>query len=179
MSCFAKEEWGLLDDPEALQTEQLPGLEVPAGTDWDILRGKKELRVGSMHKHIAALPAVAVLSLSVLTLSVLYAATSNRQVDVVQTSLGELHLMPLYHGSVMLEFGGKVIHVDPWSQGDYTDVPQADLILVTHTHAEPSMNLTAMIEKVREKPATIIVGASRGHRYPQLCTNLRPGGDRQ
>ena len=45
---------------------------------------------------------------------------SNRQADVIQTSRGELRIMPVYHGSVMLEFGGKVIHVDPWSQGDFT-----------------------------------------------------------
>ena len=45
---------------------------------------------------------------------------SNRQADAIQTSRGELRIMPVYHGSVMLEFGGKVIHVDPWSQGDFT-----------------------------------------------------------
>jgi hypothetical protein len=60
----------------------------------------------------------------------------NKRTDVVQTSAGELRLTPLYHGSVMLEFGGNVIHVDPWSQADYTGLPAADLILVTHTHAD-------------------------------------------
>src|SRR4029077_5008042 len=60
------------------------------------------------------------------------AATSNRRTDAIQTSRGELRLTPLYHGSVMLEFGGKVIHVDPWSQGDFTGLPPADLIVVTH-----------------------------------------------
>jgi hypothetical protein len=48
---------------------------------------------------------------------------SNRQADVVDTSAGDLRLMPLYHGSVMLEFKGQVIHIDPWSQGDYAGVP--------------------------------------------------------
>ncbi len=48
---------------------------------------------------------------------------SNRQADVVKTSSGELRLTPLYHGSVMLEAGGHVIHVDPWSQADYTGIP--------------------------------------------------------
>src|ERR1700724_75260 len=80
---------------------------------------------------------------------------SNRLADVVHTSRGDLRLTPLYHGSVMLEFGGKVIHVDPWSQGDYTGLPQADLIVVTHTHAD-HLDL-AMIGKLK-KPATIIVG---------------------
>jgi len=85
----------------------------------------------------------------------LRADSSNAQVDVLKTSRGELRLRPLYHGSVMLEFDGKVIHVDPWSQGDYTGVPQADLIVVTHTHADHLDRM--MIDKLR-KTGTIIVG---------------------
>ena len=93
-----------------------------------------------MHRNAAgvirALGALAI-ALSLLTFPVLLRAdSSNAQVDVVHTSRGELRVRPLYHGSVMLEFDGKVIHVDPWSQGDYTGVPQADLIVVTHTHAD-------------------------------------------
>src|SRR6202167_5378343 len=80
---------------------------------------------------------------------------SNRQTDVIQTSRGELRIMPVYHGSVMLEFGGKVIHVDPWSQGDFTGLPQADLIVITHTHQD-HLDRT-MVDKLK-KPNTIIVG---------------------
>ena len=63
--------------------------------------------------------------------------------------------MPIYHGSVMLEFAGKVIHIDPWSRGDYTGLPPADLIVVTHTHRD-HLDMT-MIDKLK-KPGTIIVG---------------------
>ena len=80
---------------------------------------------------------------------------SNHQTDVIHTSRGELRLTPIYHGSVMLEFGGKVIHVDPWSQGDFTGFPQADLIVITHTHRDHLD--PAMVEKLK-KPETIIVG---------------------
>ena len=66
----------------------------------------------------------------------LAAATSNRQTDLVHTSGGDLSLTPVYHGSVMLEFGGRIIHVDPWSMADCTGLPPADLIVVTHTHAD-------------------------------------------
>jgi L-ascorbate metabolism protein UlaG (beta-lactamase superfamily) len=77
----------------------------------------------------------------------------------VQTSGGELRLTPLFHGSVMLEFGGKVIHVDPWSQADYTGLPQADLIVVTHTHADHLDR--AMVDKLK-KPETLIVSTPAG-----------------
>jgi len=80
---------------------------------------------------------------------------SNRQTDVIHTSRGELRIMPVYHGSVMLEFGGKVIQVDPWSQGDFTGLPQADLIVITHTHQDHLDR--AMVDQLK-KPDTIIVG---------------------
>ena len=109
-----------------------------------------------MHKRVRYAVSAVVLLVSLLTLSPhLRANTSNRQADVIQTSGGELRLTPVYHGSVMLEFGGKVIHVDPWSQGDFTGLPPADLIVVTHTHAD-HLDRT-MIDKLK-KPETIIVG---------------------
>jgi L-ascorbate metabolism protein UlaG (beta-lactamase superfamily) len=86
-------------------------------------------------------------------------AAPNKQADVVQTSRGELRLTPLYHGSVMLEFGGKVIHVDPWSQTDYVGLPAADLIVITHTHADHLDR--AAVDKLK-KPGTLIVSTPAG-----------------
>ena len=69
--------------------------------------------------------------ISLLSLNAFSAATPNKQSDEIMTSKGILRLRPLYHGSVMLEFERKIIHIDPWSQADYTGLPQADLILST------------------------------------------------
>ena len=82
-------------------------------------------------------------------------AAPNRQTDEVKTSAGPLQLRPLYHGSVMLEFDGKIIHIDPWSQADYSGVPQADLILITHTHAD-HMD-AAIINKLKRASSTTIL----------------------
>jgi L-ascorbate metabolism protein UlaG (beta-lactamase superfamily) len=109
-----------------------------------------------MHKHVAYVLFVAAAVVSLLILAVLLrAATSNGQADVIKTSQGELRITPLYHGSVMLEWAGKVIHVDPWSQGDYTGILQADIFVITHTHRDHLD--PAMIDKLK-KPGTIIVG---------------------
>src|SRR6266852_595113 len=90
-----------------------------------------------MQKHAAHILSVAALVALFLSFAaVLHANTSNRQADVVKTSEGDLRITPLYHGSVMLEWAGKLIHVDPWSQGDYTGIPQADMFVVTHTHRD-------------------------------------------
>ena len=82
------------------------------------------------------------------------AAAPNRQSDTLQTSQGPLKITPLFHGSVMLEFAGKIIHVDPWSQADYTGIPQADLILITHSHAD---HMDPAIIKTLRKEGTLLV----------------------
>lgn len=56
--------------------------------------------------------------------------------DSVRTAEGLLKITPVTHGSLMLEFKGKVIHIDPWSRGDYTGLPKADLILITDIHGD-------------------------------------------
>lgn len=107
-------------------------------------------------KRTARLAAAAIVFLAMTPTLVLLAQgnKSNRQADVVQTSKGDLRITPVYHGSVMLEFAGKVIHVDPWSQGDFTGLPLADMIVITHTHQDHLDR--SMVDKLH-KPETIIV----------------------
>ncbi len=54
--------------------------------------------------------------------------------DTVGTSIGELTITPIIHASLMLEFCGRTIHVDP--TGDYSGMRKADLILITDTHGD-------------------------------------------
>ncbi len=54
--------------------------------------------------------------------------------DAVTTSIGELTITPIIHASLMLEFCGRTIHVDP--TGDYSGMRKADLILITDTHGD-------------------------------------------
>ena len=57
--------------------------------------------------------------------------------DLIKTSAGDLKITFIGHGSLMFAFGGKIIHVDPVSkETDYTKLPKADLILVTHQHGD-------------------------------------------
>ena len=71
---------------------------------------------------------------------------------------GNVQVVPITHGSVVLQWEGKVIHVDPWSQGDYAGVPQADLILVTDIHGD-HMD-PDQISKVRKADTVIIAPAA-------------------
>lgn len=55
--------------------------------------------------------------------------------DAVPTAAGDLNITFLGHASLMFEWNGVVVHVDPVSaEADYTRLPKADLILVTHDH---------------------------------------------
>lgn len=51
------------------------------------------------------------------------------------TDTDSLSITVVGHGSLMFEYEGKIIHVDPFSKvADYTKLPKADLILLTHEH---------------------------------------------
>ena len=57
--------------------------------------------------------------------------------DVIQTSEGELKMTFIEHGTLMFEFNGMVIHIDPVGQyADYSTLPKADLVLITHHHGD-------------------------------------------
>ncbi|MGO9862453.1 MAG: MBL fold metallo-hydrolase [Terriglobales bacterium] len=53
-----------------------------------------------------------------------------------RTSAGEVKITPLYHASTLIEAGGKVIYIDPAKPAKFAGLPKADLILITHIHAD-------------------------------------------
>ena len=66
----------------------------------------------------------------------------------------DVRVTPITHASLQLEYGGKVIHVDPTSPGDYSKAAQADLILITDIH--PDHLDPAAIAKVRKAGAPVV-----------------------
>jgi gluconolactonase len=75
--------------------------------------------------------------------------------DIIQTSDGELKITFIGHGTLMFGFKGKVIHVDPVSrEADYSKMPKADLILVTHEHGD---HLDARVIKTLQKEDTQLI----------------------
>ena len=55
--------------------------------------------------------------------------------DRINTSVGNVELHFIGHGSLMFKINGFIIHIDPVKiSGDYRFLPKADLILVTHDH---------------------------------------------
>ena len=77
-----------------------------------------------------------VLGFSVV-LAVVRTGQGGFECDIIPTSSGELRVTFIGHGTLMFEFGQLVIHVDPVSSyADYSQLPKADIVLVTHEHGD-------------------------------------------
>ncbi len=75
--------------------------------------------------------------LILLSIICLNATGQDFEKDVYQTDLGDLTITFIGHGSFMMEWDGQVIHIDPSSrEADYSTLPDADLILITHHHGD-------------------------------------------
>ncbi len=82
-------------------------------------------------------------------------AETGHRMDTIPTAGGNLEITFIGHGTLMFTFGGKVIHVDPVSQyADYTKLPKAGIILITHDHRD---HLDPGVVKVLSKTGTDLV----------------------
>jgi len=87
--------------------------------------------------------------------------------DTFTTSAGDLQITFVGHGSLILGFRGKTIYIDPFSTiADYTRLPKADLILVTHNHFD---HLDAKAISAIRASGTVII-------YTEACAAELPGG---
>jgi L-ascorbate metabolism protein UlaG (beta-lactamase superfamily) len=57
--------------------------------------------------------------------------------DQFQTAQGPPEITFIGHGTLMFSWNDRVIHIDPVGQyADYSKLPKADLILITHEHGD-------------------------------------------
>jgi L-ascorbate metabolism protein UlaG (beta-lactamase superfamily) len=64
-------------------------------------------------------------------------AQTSFEKDIIETSNGDLEITFIGHGTLYFEFESYVIHVDPVGRyADYSTLPKADLILITHHHGD-------------------------------------------
>lgn len=63
-------------------------------------------------------------------------AQMGRETQTFKSSKGPVKITPVYHAAVEIEAGGKVIIIDPAKPANFAGLPQADLVLITHTHGD-------------------------------------------
>jgi L-ascorbate metabolism protein UlaG (beta-lactamase superfamily) len=76
--------------------------------------------------------------------------------DVIETSLGDLKVTFIGHGTLMFAWNGRIIHIDPWEKlADYSSLPAGDVILLTHHHGDHLD--PAALEKVRTDRTVVVL----------------------
>ncbi|NIO29778.1 MAG: MBL fold metallo-hydrolase [Candidatus Latescibacteria bacterium] len=97
-----------------------------------------------------------ILMLFVLFFALAVIAKEPFEKDVIQTSAGDLEITFIGHGTLMFTFGGKIIHIDPFSRlADYSKLPKADLIFITHHHGD-HLDLKALKEMRTKKTVVVL-----------------------
>ncbi len=87
------------------------------------------------------------------------AGADNQTTDTIKGSSGELKITRLGHASVKFDYDGKVIYVDPFGKfADYSKLPKADLILITHEHAD-HLDVDA-ISKIKTEKTVVVSSAA-------------------
>ncbi|MGH9678350.1 MAG: MBL fold metallo-hydrolase, partial [Candidatus Acidiferrales bacterium] len=81
-------------------------------------------------------PIFSIFACAALALFAAGAQAQMRQVQTFQTSAGPVKITPVYHASLVIEAGGKVIILDPAKPASFDGLPKADLILISDIHGD-------------------------------------------
>ncbi len=85
--------------------------------------------------------------------------------DVIPTPAGDLTITFIGHGTLLLAFGGKVLHVDPYGKlADYATLPKADIVLITHHHGDHLD--PAALKHVRTEQTAVVTSARCAPKVP-------------
>jgi L-ascorbate metabolism protein UlaG (beta-lactamase superfamily) len=96
--------------------------------------------------------------------------------DTIPAQGGNIELTPLAHAHVQIEFGGKVIHIDPSPQAPAAAIKPADLVLVTDIHGD-HMD-PAAIDRVKKGSTIYVAPPALADRFPGKTEILKNGETR-
>jgi len=85
--------------------------------------------------------------------------------DIFPTESGDIRLTFIGHASLMIQYNENIIHIDPtMGEADYSKFPDADLILITHSHFDHLDG--AAIDNIKNENTRLIYSADCEDRYP-------------
>jgi L-ascorbate metabolism protein UlaG (beta-lactamase superfamily) len=81
--------------------------------------------------------------------------------DVISASGEKISIVTIGHASLLFLFQAHYIYFDPWSKvGDYSKLPKADVIFVTHAHFDHLD--TDAVAAVRDKNTVVVSNPEAG-----------------
>jgi len=119
-----------------------------------------------------------IMSLFMLTMSSSWLFSQEKsEKDVIKTNSGDLTMTFIGHGTLMLEYNGLTIHVDPVSrEADYKNLPDADLILVTHEHGD-HLDPAAIKQLLKDGTQVIMTQACKNNLEDSQSAIVTNNGD--
>ena len=96
-------------------------------------------------------------SMLAVSMALLSNSAMAQTASTVAASGGNITITPFQHASLQLEFGGKVIQVDP-AQGDLSKAKPGDVVLITDIHGD-HLN-PDLIANVRKSGAPVVMPAA-------------------
>lgn len=99
--------------------------------------------------------------------------------DIIETNEGSITIQPILHGTLVLQWNGKTIYVDPYGGADaFKGIDAPDLILITDIHGDHT-NLKTL-KGLDTKKATFIVPSAVANilskDYEKQLVIIRNGG---
>jgi L-ascorbate metabolism protein UlaG (beta-lactamase superfamily) len=95
------------------------------------------------------------------------APSSARASDAIPTSKGDLKITPIQHATMLFEWTGKAIYVDPAPPANFDGLPKADVILITDLHGDHLSPPT--VASLRKADAIVVAP-------PAVAASLPPDG---
>jgi L-ascorbate metabolism protein UlaG (beta-lactamase superfamily) len=99
--------------------------------------------------------------------------------DKITTNSGELTIQPILHGTLMLDFAGKTVYVDPYGGANaFKGIKNPDLVLITDIHGD---HLNAeTLQSLDLSSATVMAPSAVGEQLSEgLKKNLKVIGNGQ
>jgi L-ascorbate metabolism protein UlaG (beta-lactamase superfamily) len=93
--------------------------------------------------------------------------------DTIPATGGNIELTPMAHAHVQIEFGGKVIHIDPSNLANFGTAKPADIVLITDIHGDhmdpPS------IDRLRKATTQYVAPQALADKFPGSTTLIANG----
>ncbi|WP_018479245.1 MBL fold metallo-hydrolase [Pontibacter roseus] len=105
-----------------------------------------------------------------LLLALVASAQQNKATDKIDTNKGPLTIQPVLHGTVVMNWNGKTIYVDPYGGAEaFAGIAAPDLILITDIHGD-HLDMKTM-SAINTSKATLVV--------PQAVADMLPDSLKQ